>query len=326
MINYKHADLFKKDNVKKELVLDFGDFQIKNDSLYLEAFELQESLCSQNELKFGCCEASVLKFKCRNEFGELKNKWFEASMILDGNASEPFRFGVYRVFSDEPSGDRKYKNITAYDPMYDILNAEMVEWYDSLSFPKPMFYFRNSFFAYLGIEQTPTELVNDYMLIEKTIESDSISGKEIITAICEINGVFGHINRQGLFEYVSLVQKQNIIHPGMKDVYPGSGIYPGMVVDNFELGLYPMAELYPSDDLFPTEDSIRNYTHENITNGRYISCSYEDFETQTISKLQIRQEKNDIGSIYGTGENTYIVENNFLCNFFCFIVKNNNVV
>lgn len=312
MINYKHADLFKKDNVKKELVLDFGDFQIKNESLYLEAFELQESLCSQNELKFGCCEASVLKFKCRNEFGELKNKWFEASMILDGNASEPFRFGVYRVFSDEPSGDRKYKNITAYDPMYDILNAEMVEWYDSLSFPKPMFYFRNSFFAYLGIEQAPTELVNDYMLIEKTIEADSISGKEIITAICEINGVFGHINRQGLFEYVSLVQKQNIIHPGMKDVYPGSGIYPGMVVDNFELGLYPMAELYPSDDLFPAEDSIRNYIHENITNERYISCSYEDFETQTISKLQIRQEKNDIGSVYGTGENTYIVENNFL--------------
>ena len=312
MIDYAYADLFKKETVKKEVVLDFFSFQIKNDNLYSEAFELSESLCSQNELRFGCCEASVLKFKCRNEFGELKGKKFNALTVLDGNAFNPFIFGSYKVFSDEPSGDRKYKNVTAYDAIYDILNAEMVDWYDNLQFPITMFYFRNSFFAYLGIEQVQAELVNDSMVIEKTIEADSISGKQIINAICELNGVFGRINRQGLFEYVSLIQKQTIVHPGMENVYPGSGIYPGMLVDNVEYALYPAEDLYPSDELFPLDETIRKYNHENITNGRYISCTYEDYETKAISNLQIRQESNDIGVVYGNGNNTYIVQDNFL--------------
>lgn len=312
MIDYTYADLFKKDNVKKDLILDFGDFQITNNRLYSEAFELSESLCSQNELRFGCCEASVLKFKCRNEFGELKDKWFDVSMSLNGRTDTPFQIGSYRVFDSKPSGDRLYTNVTAYDAMYGVINAEMVEWYDGLTFPITLKYFRDSFFEYLGLEQVEVELVNDDMLIEKTIDADSISGKQIITAICELNGVFGHINRQGLFDYVTLAKRKQMIHPGMENVYPGSGIYPGMMVDNYEETLYPSEELFPSDDLFPLDEAIRNYPHDVVTKSRYISCEYEDFETQLISKLQIRQEENDIGMIHGTGANTYIVQDNFL--------------
>lgn len=307
MIDYTYADLFKKDNVKKDLVLDFGDFQIENNRLYSEAFELSESLCSENELRFGCCESSVVKFKCRNEFGELKNKWFDASMVINGNTDTPFKIGSYRVFSDEPSGDKKYKNITAYDAMYGVINAEVVQWYDNLTFPITMRDFRNSFFDYLGLQQVEIALINDDILIEKTIDADSISGKQIITAICELNGVFGHINRQGLFDYVSLLKRKQMIYPGMEDVYPGSGIYPSMMVENYGETLYPSEELFPSDDLFPHE-----YPHESVSTKRYISCEYEDFETQLISQLQIRQEENDIGVIHGTGTNTYIVQDNFL--------------
>lgn len=312
MIDYTYADLFKKDNVKKDLILDFGDFQITNNRLYSESFELSESLCSQNELRFGCCEASVLKFKCRNEFGELKNKWFDVSMSLNGHTDTPFQIGSYRVFDSKPSGDRLYTNVTAYDAMYGVINAEMVEWYDGLIFPITLKYFRDSFFQYLGLEQVEVKLVNDDMLIEKTIDADSISGKQIITAICELNGVFGHINRQGFFDYVTLAKRKQMIHPGMKNVYPGSGIYPGMMVDNYEETLYPSEELFPSDYLFPLDEAIRNYPHDVVTKSRYISCEYEDFETQLISKLQIRQEENDIGIIHGTGTNTYIVQDNFL--------------
>lgn len=312
MIDYAYADLFKKDNVKKDLILNFGDFQIANNRLYSEAFELSESLCSQNELRFGCCEASVLKFKCRNEFGELKNKWFDVSMSLNGHTDTPFQIGSYRVFDSKPSGDRLYTNVTAYDAMYGVVNAEMVEWYDGLIFPITLKNFRDSFFVYLGLEQVKVELVNDDMLIEKTIDADSISGKQIITAICELNGVFGRINRQGLFDYVTLAKRKQMIHPGMENVYPGSGIYPGMMVDKYEETLYPSEELFPSGYLFPFDEAIRNYPHDVVTKSRYISCEYEDFETQLISKLQIRQEENDIGMIHGTGANTYIVQDNFL--------------
>lgn len=312
MIDYRYADLFQKDNVKKDLVLDFGDFQITNNRLYSEAFELSESLCSQSELRFGFCEASVLKFKCRNEFGELKDKWFDAHIIVNQIEDMPFKIGSYRVFNSKPSGDKLYTNITAYDAMYGVLNAEMVEWYDNLSFPISMLDFRNSFFDYLGFPQVEIELINDDILIEKTIDADSISGKQIITAICELNGVFGHINRQGLFDYVSLLKRKQMIHPGMENLYPGTNVYPSMMIDNFEEGLYPSYELFPSTELFPMDSSIRNYPHENVSRNKYRSFEYADFETQLISKVQIRQEENDIGAVYGNGTNTYIVQDNFL--------------
>lgn len=284
MVNYAYADLFKQDNVKKDLILEFGDFQITNDRLYSEAFELSESLCSQNELRFGCCEASVLKFKCRNEFGELKNKWFDVYMILNGKADTPFKIGSYRVFDSKPSGDRLYTNVTAYDAMYGVINADVSAWYESLTFPITLKEFRDSFFNSFDIVQEEVELVHDNMSIEKTIATTNISGKEIITAICELNGVFGHINRQGNFAYISLPNRTC---------------------------LYPSAELYPSNSLLPS-DGPYDAAIESVSKSRYISCEYEDFETSFISKLQIRQEENDIGAIVGDGTNTYIIEGNFL--------------
>lgn len=46
--------------------------------------------------------------------------------------------------------------------------------------------------------------------------------------------------------------------------------------------------------------------------GRYYSCEYDDFLTERITQLQIRQEENDIGATAGTAGNTYIIEDNFL--------------
>jgi len=228
----------------------------------------------------------MLKFKMRNEFGELKNKWLTVSMVLDVHNDTPFQFGKYKVYSDEPSGDRRYKDIIAYDAMYDIINAEMVTWYDGLTFPITMKDFRNSFFEYLGITQEETTLIQDEMLIEKTIDADSISGKDVITSICELNGTFGHINRQGKFTYVSLERKAEYLHPGSK-VYPGQNIYPGMIVD-------------------------LDYPVHEIPQSLYQSCEYADFQTQYITKLQIRQEAGDIGAVCGKGSNCYVVEDNFL--------------
>lgn len=317
MIEHAYKELYNQDSVDKQFVITYEGGEITNEDLYSESFELIESLCSQNELRFGSCEASMIKFKIANVVEALKDKWMTVSQVLAGKNNTPFQYGRYKVYSDVPSGDRNYRNITAYDAMYGVINAEMVEWYDGLTFPITMLDFRNSFFAYLGLEQVKVELVNDDMLIEKTIDADSISGKQIITAICELNGVFGHINRQGLFDYVSLVKRKQMIYPGM-GIYPGSGIYPSMMVDNFGTVIYPSEDLYPSDELYPiddlcpTDEIIRNYEHESISKSRYISCEHEDFETQLISKLQIRQEENDIGVIHGTGINTYIVQDNFL--------------
>ena len=201
---------------------------------------------------------------------------------LEGQKDAPFSLGKYRVVSDKPTADRRYRNVTAYDAMYDILNAEVSGWYKGLTFPMTLRQFRDSFCAYVGVEQEEITLINDNMMVEKTIDPGELPGKTVIEAICEINGCFGHITRAGKFRYV--------------------------VLERMIEGLYPADDLYPSEDLYPADPMGTT----EVSRSNYISCQYEDFIVQHIDKLQIRQEENDIGAISGTGNNCYIIEDNFL--------------
>lgn len=283
MIEYKHEDLFR-DGTDKQLsiVSADGKVNITNSEIHYEQFELKESLCSQSELTFGVCEASQIKFKISNVFTSMVGMQLAVTTTLEGQKDAPFSFGKYKVVSDKPTADRRYRNITAYDAMYDILNAEVSGWYNSLTFPMTLRQFRNSFCAFVGVNQEEITLINDDMTVEKTIDPGELPGKTIIEAICELNGCFGHIGRNGKLRYVVLEQMIE--------------------------GLYPADDLYPSDDLYPADPMGTT----EVSRSHYISCQYEDFICQHIDKLQIRQEENDIGAISGTGNNCYIIEDNFL--------------
>ena len=283
MVDYEYSNLFQQSSVDKQLIIETDDKSVKitNNELHQQKFELEESLCSENQLKFGSCEASSIKFTVSNIFTSLKDKWINVSMVLDNHTDVPFQIGKYKVYSDVPSGDKSYREVTAYDALYDIINTNMAAWYNALTFPLTLKEFRNSFFNYIEVEQEEIELINDSITIEKTIDTDELSGKDIICSICEINGCFGHIGRNGKFIYIILTQKAE--------------------------GLFPSNELYPEDSLYPIEKKS-----ETFRENRYISCEYEDYTVQPISKVQIRQEENDIGAISGDGTNCYVVQDNFL--------------
>ena len=281
MIKHEYANMFQQDSIHKDFTIAFDGGTITNEDLHQESIELSESICSENKLRFGCCESSVFKFTVSNIVTPLKNKKIKVSVVLDRLTGNALKIGEYKVVSDKPNADRNYRDIVAYDALHDVLHAEVAEWYNSLSFPMSLKQFRTAFFVYFGIEQEEITLVNDDMVIEKTIEPESISGKDVITAICEINGCFGNIGRNGKFRYV--------------------------ILEALSPGLYPENTLYPQNALYPRETNANT-----ILKKHYISCEYEDFTTQKISKLQIRQEENDVGAIAGSGTNCYIVQDNFL--------------
>lgn len=285
MIEY--GGQFLKDSVDKQLsiVTDDGQIHITNNELHQEQFELTESLCSESELTFGSCEAGMVKFTVSNIFSGLKDKWMTIKMVLAGNTANPFQIGRYKVCSDTPEADRTKRDIVAYDALYDVINADVAEWYNTLLPDKDsittMKAFRDSFFGYFGIEQADVQLVNDDMKVEKTVEPEELSGATVLNCICEINGCFGHIGRDGRFHYIYLEQEIQ--------------------------GLYPRNDLYPADDLYPREPKSTR-----ISKSLYISAQYEDFLVKTIDKLQIRKEEDDIGVIVGSGTNAYVIQDNFL--------------
>lgn len=298
MVDYQYSSLFLKDSVDKQLsiVSDDGKINITNTELHQEKFELSESLCSDSELTFGSCEAGMISFTVSNTFLPMKGKWLTVKMSLGGHTDAPFQFGRYKVYSDTPTVDRTCRDVVAYDTLYDVITADVTSWYNTI-LPKKdskvtIKKFRDSFFKHFGITQADVSLVNDDMSVEKTIEvtessedgstiGEAISGKEVLSCILEINGCMGHMGRDGKFHYIYLEQ----------------GIQ----------GLYPRNDLYPADDLYPMGPK-----GTRIGKGFYISAQYEDFTVKTINKVQIREKENDIGATAGSGDNAYIIEDNFL--------------
>jgi hypothetical protein len=294
MINSSLKEKYWDSSTDKQMVISVvgTNQKIDNSMLEIGTFALEESLCSESELKFGACEANCVKFTARNTAGNIIGKTISIEETIDGDSKNPMPYGVFKVASDVPTADRTKRQITAYDAMYDIINTDVKSWYAGLSFPMTLKQFRNSFFAHLGISQVETSLVNDSMTVNKTLvatqtddssavtEESAISGKTVVTAICEINGCFGNINRQGKFEYVFL---KAIIS-----------------------ALYPAEDLFPSDNLFPSDANTESMT------GHYITFDYEDFQSKEITQLEIKTSEDNAGAIVGTAGNNYSITGNFL--------------
>lgn len=261
MISYINEELFEQNSISKQFIItDNNSINLTNEDIHIDGIELSESINSEDDLKFGSCITSTLKFTTSNTADLFKDKYLTFSIILDEDTEIPFVVGTYKVIEETLTADRSKKEITAKDFIYEINNADVVSWYDSLSFPMTLAQFRASFFSYMGIEEKTATLVNDSMTIERSIAPSILSGAEVIRAICEINGVFGHITRDNKFEYLTL---------NTTSVY-------------------------------------------DITASLGISCEYENYDSSQIDHLIIRQEDNDIGVQYGSGDNTLVVQGNFL--------------
>lgn len=294
MINSSLKEKYWDSSTDKQMVISVvgTNQKIDNSMLEIGTFALEESLCSESELKFGACEANCVKFTARNTAGNIIGKTISIEETIDGDSENPMPYGVFKVASDVPTADRTKRQITAYDAMYDIINTDVKSWYAGLSFPMTLKQFRNSFFAHLGIAQVETILVNDSMTVNKTIvatqtddssavtEESAISGKTVVTAICEINGCFGNINREGKFEYIFLKAITS--------------------------ALYPAEDLFPSDNLFPSDANTESMT------GHYITFDYEDFQSKEITQLEIKTSEENAGAIVGTAGNNYSITGNFL--------------
>lgn len=294
MINSSLKEKYWDSSTDKQMVISVvgTNQKIDNSMLEIGTFSLEESLCSEPELKFGACEANCVKFTARNTAGSIIGKTISIEETIGGDSENPMPYGVFKVASDVPTADRTKRQITAYDAMYDIINTDVKAWYAGLSFPMTLRQFRDSFFAHLGIEQAVATLPNDSMTVNKTIvatqtddssavtEESAISGKTVVTAICEINGCFGNINREGKFEYVFLKEITS--------------------------ALYPAEDLFPADNVFPSDANTESMT------GHYITFDYEDFKSKAITQLEIKTSEDNAGAIVGTAGNNYSITGNFL--------------
>lgn len=297
MISYAYENLFKLDSQKKDLVITDGTvtnsgtsvvitgdtFRFTNSDIHYEEFSLLESLCTESVLHFGACESSELQFTISSQVVSLEGKTLHVWLYFNDDANTLFKVGTYKVKSDVATAKKTVRQITAYDLMLDVLNTDYTDWYNGLSDTvNTVKKFRDAFFTHVGITQKTVTLVNDNSPV-KINEATALTGAIILRAICEINGRFGHMTRDNLFDYVKL--EQNI------------------------QGLYPAVDLYPSPSLYPRQPKSVPIG----SSGNYVPpLRYESYEVPSITRLQIRRDSADIGVVVGVAGTDYIVQGNLL--------------
>lgn len=247
-------DIYAEPHIKSVEINVSDGTTLGNKDIVTEKFELQDSLNSANELVFGSCEAACLKLQVAADTGKIfKDLWLDVWATIQDNSGDlmidnehyllmsdgskmrmhPYisstRVGRFKVVLDEPVSDRSWRNLTCYDQMYDILRTEVSEWYNTLTFPMTVKAFRDSFFAYLGIEQENVALINDDLnIMGNFVATSKLTGRPIIKAICEINGVFGHMNKDGKMDYISIPSDESVEYPYYRD---GTGSYERDMVE-----------------------------------------------------------------------------------------------
>lgn len=275
---------------------------VDNETIHTESPVVKESICEKEDLALGGCIASSFSFEVSEilEY-ELAGLEFTAQLETvseDGAMSLVTPMGKYRVDSSETLDNKDYKQVIAYDALYDA-SEDVSKWYQA--------YFaddqkhtvketRVSLLGYFGIPLEDQTLTNDDVLLEKTIDPNgSLTGTTALKALCEINGGFGRMNRQGRFEVIHL---------------QGLGVFPEDQ-EREEQNLYP--EDAPGKEILYPEDRFEYLGVSDYVNDypEWRSITAEDYMTLPISCLNIRDAEDGIGVTVGDDlSNPYVITGN----------------
>lgn len=276
--------LYIKDGTPIELEVRFKDNAfptIKGSDVLSEQMTLHESICEEEQLKFGGCNASSFELTVFNLNSGIKG--YEIEPVLITNKTE-IPLGVFYVETIEKYAGKDYKKLTAYDKMR-YFDVDVKDWYDNLAFPISVKNFRDGLCDYVGVEQNEATLIADNIMLTKELDSSNgINGLSLMKQICEISGVFGRMDRCGKFDYLSLESSM----------------------------LLPADDLYPANDLYPSAGSGSSENSFNIpTSLMYEHPLVEDFFTSNIDGVIIvDSEGAQVLTEYN--QNPYYVQDNFV--------------
>lgn len=306
-----HTNPWLMDSIHKNVVITDGAYDvyhdvvtggtvvIRNEQLEQEGFEYRRVLCAEDELRYGSCCADCLKFKMHENIPSLKGKLLNVYMYcdVDGEMYDSWYVGNFTVYEDKLSADKTYREVVCYDKMYEILNTNMADWYNTLlpnsssttTLGDMVYSFVHYFDLYFNYS-TPT-FSNRNMVVRKTINPVTLSGGDVLRAMGELMGAFPHYN------------------PGQHN----NQLYFWGLSAGIDDGLFPSDTLYPSNTLYPQDV---NSVIDDIPKSYYMSATFEDFVSESITGLTIRADSEDAGvTVYSgatTPENIYTIQGNFL--------------
>lgn len=194
-------------------------YYIEPADIVANSFEITESISNADQIVYGSVEPSCMKIQISDNYdvlgsnselgnlieGEFKDyadgRLWEyvigrKIIMLIGAGGDEYYSDFY-ISDVKGEGTTKFKTITAYDAL-SLFDKNVAEWYNGLNFNSlTLKAFRESLCTYCGVEFESVTLPNDSMTISRTMSATSITGRDILSACCELCGCWPKIDLWG---------------------------------------------------------------------------------------------------------------------------------
>lgn len=201
------------------VTLPFLLYYIEPADIVANSFEMTESISNADQIVYGSVEPSCMKIQISDNYdvlgsnselgnlieGEFKDyadgRLWEyvigrKIIMLIGTGDDEYYSDFY-ISDVKGEGTTKFKTITAYDAL-SLFDKNVAEWYNGLNFNSlTLKAFRESLCTYCGVEFESVTLPNDSMTISRTMSATSITGRDILSACCELCGCWPKIDLWG---------------------------------------------------------------------------------------------------------------------------------
>lgn len=130
-------DLLQESSVRKNLIIEFPNGEMEtldNSHIKSESMSFDESICSSQDLKFGLCESSVLKFTTINNVPNMKGMVIKASIGIPTSDDEQYiiPLGTFTVHECKKQADMSVRNVVAYSNYLNFDDVDIVSPYEML--------------------------------------------------------------------------------------------------------------------------------------------------------------------------------------------------
>ena len=280
----------------------------------IQSVTITECVNGAQELTLGSCCANMVEAKIIAPEGGLSiAAGSEIEVYKVDDAGQRHKVGIFTT--EKPTRQSaNLLSITAYDRV-SWLDKDLTQWVAGLAdWPYDLHKFAWMVCAACDLELVNTEIPNgDYKV--KQFSADGITGRQLMQWIGEIAGRFCRATADGGIEFAWYTPAAiSLCASAATASYANETLtinIPGAEVTEGEEGI-----AIKSKNLQVLDDGEGNVTlvvpQYYFQNG----LSFEDYSVAKIEKVQLRQNKEDVGTVYPSNVakkvNTYIITGNYL--------------
>lgn len=213
------------------------------------------------------------------------------------------KIGVFTCDKPEKTGSNKYK-VTAYDNVT-LLDVDVSEWLNSLTFPITIKGFATALAAKCGLELANEPRLNKDYQVQKFTGS-GVNARDLMKMVCSASGCFCNADANGKLFFDWYKKNERVTISPKKSTSAGSISFYLFDVVKRSLQDNVHRVLISAKSGSDAPDGIPYFANQ---------LTFSDFVVKAIDKVQVRQSDYDVGVVYPAdeqGTNALVIQGNQL--------------